>query len=499
MTSWDDLVSVALLGTARRAVPDPAASPLRSLADTAVGHSDPAGKLLDQAALLATYRCAGRSPVTGVSVPDPAPAETRPRVSSAAAHRLAEVLTDRPGLLTEWLTVCAEAGSRVPEELLPELFGRATGSRTLATALAPVVGERGRWLATHNPPWQQVLDRSGPATDTLDPEAWDVGPRVDRVAYLAALRHSDPDAARELLDTTWTSEEPADRAEFLALFGHGLSGSDEPFLEQALDDRRKEVRAVAAELLGRLPGSAYRERMRARLAECVRILPGSLPRRGPRLVVKAPEEADAAMRRDGIPAARQTRSQTSTPGMRLAELVRHAPLSWWTDALGQPPDQVVTARFDDHGDDVRAGWWQAALDQRDAEWAAALLATWQPGDPVKPDAHLALLPAERRSVIAADVVARHRADAAVVGLIAACPGPWNAQLGAVVLDVIRYRRRRDPFPLINLRRALATRLPADLAPDVEALAEERIDAVTDTMTRVADDIRFRHDMTEELR
>lgn len=498
MTAWDDLVNVALLGTARRPVPEATAEPLRSLAGAGVTHPEPAGRLLDQAALLTIYQRAGRTPITGVSVPEPAPAETRNRVSNAAARRLDRVLTERPGLLPEWLTLCAAAGARVPEELLPDLFDRATGNPAVAETLVPVVGERGRWLASHNPRWQQVLDRRGTTTDYLDSEMWETGTRADRLAYLTELRQTEPDAARELLAGTWSSEDPADRTEFLAQLDHALSPSDEPFLEQALDDRRKAVRAMAAELLGRLPGSGYRDRMRERLAACVEIVTDSPFRRQPRLVVHAPEEPDATMRRDGIPATRKAGGGTSQ-GVRLTELVARAPLSWWTETLDRAPHQVVAVRFDDHGDDVRTGWWQAALQQRDAEWSAALLATWSQGDPAKPSAHLALLPAERRAAIATDVVTRHRADAAVVRWIAACPGPWDSRFGRAVLDVIHYRRRRDPFSLTELRRELARRLPAELASDVEALAEERIDAVTDTLTRVADDIRFRHDMTQELR
>lgn len=364
MKEWEDLVSTALLGTAKRDVPDAMTMASRPLAEAGVLHAEPAGRLLDQAAVLTTYRRAGRLPRTGLVVSEPAPPETKPRVSRAAARRLQLLLDERPGLLPEWLALCAEAGARVPEELLPDLFDRARISRAIARRLAPVAGERGHWLAAQNPEWHQVLD-------------------------------------------------PGDRVEFAAVLTDGLSAEDETFLENALDDRRKEVRELAQVLLGRIPGSGYATRMRQRLRRCIEIKPDGVLRQRPRLEVRPPLEVDRAMRRDGIPAKPAARSGEDPRSTWLRELVARSPLSTWTELTGLPPEQIIELPVGPHEDTVRSGWWAAAVRQENQAWAAALVTTWRPGSTRQPGPLLEVLEPDRRRAITARMLADYPADEAI--------------------------------------------------------------------------------------
>jgi len=92
-------------------------------------------------------------------------------------------------------------------------------------------------------------------------------------------------------------------------------------VDGALDDRHKQVREAALELLGRLPDSGYARRMVARARECV-----DLSGTG-RIGVTPPQECDRSMRRDGI----TTRPPTGT-GERawwLEEVLTRTPLSTW--------------------------------------------------------------------------------------------------------------------------------------------------------------------------
>lgn len=498
MKEWEDLVSTALLGTAKRDVPDAMTMASRPLADAGVRHAEPAGRLLDQAAVLTTYRRAGRLPRTGLVVGEPAPPETKPRVSRAAARRLQLLLDDRPGLLPEWLALCAEAGARVPEELLPDLFDRARVSRAIARRLAPVAGERGHWLAAQNPEWHQVLDHAATTVETLEPEVWETGRRADRVAYLAALRGSEPAAARELLAASWATEDPGDRVEFAAVLTDGLSADDETFLENALDDRRKEVRELAQVLLGRIPGSGYATRMRQRLRRCIEIKPDGVLRQRPRLEVRPPLEVDRAMRRDGIPAKPPARLGEDPPSTWLRELVARSPLSTWTELTGLPPEQTIELHIGPHEDAVRSGWWAAAVRQENQAWAAALVTTWRPGSTRQPGPLLEVLEPDRRRTITARMLADYPADEAAITWIAGCSGPWDNRLGRTVLRSISELRRHRPYALSGVRAVLAERLPIALVGDLEVLAEQRTDAMTATLDKVADDIRFRHEMAQEI-
>lgn len=73
-----------------------------------------------------------------------------------------------------------------------------------------------------------------------------------------------------MLESSWPSEAPDDRIAFVAELEHGLAPTDEPFLEKALEDRRKEVRQRALDLLLRLSESALIKRMWQRVAPLIR-------------------------------------------------------------------------------------------------------------------------------------------------------------------------------------------------------------------------------------
>jgi hypothetical protein len=315
------------------------------------------------------------------------------------------------------------------------------------------------------------------------------------VAYLATLRQADPAAARELLAASWASEDPDDRVEFILALADGLSPDDEAFLEQALDDRRVQVRGVAELLLGRLPVSAYAGRMRERMQACVEVVGRG---RRLRLEVRTPPAVDAVARRDGIPAGTRAASSQDARLLWLLELVTRTPLALWTELTGLPPERVIELPVEPHGDVVRAGWWQAAVRQAEPAWAAALVTTWRPGDVRQPGDLLEVLEPAQRRAITARMLDAYPADEAAVVWIAGCPGPWDVQLGRAVLQSIAELRRSRPYALSGVRAVLADRLPMPLVDELEELAVQRADAMTGTLNKVADDIRFRYEMAQEL-
>ena len=156
-------------------------------------------------------------------------------------------------VLSEWLGLVADAGRLVPPARLPGLLAAASAGAALRPATVEVTGERGRWLGGLNPAWAWAAG----GADPNDTETWTTGSSAARRLLLGRLRATDPAAARDLLQSTWATETPEDRAAFVAVLATGLSVDDEPFLEAALDDRRKEVRQNAAALLWRLPESRH--------------------------------------------------------------------------------------------------------------------------------------------------------------------------------------------------------------------------------------------------
>ncbi|WP_240967549.1 DUF5691 domain-containing protein [Streptomyces composti] len=459
--SWEELVTTALLGTDRRTPPG-----------SAPGTGAPV-VLLDAAAAATVRRRAGLRPARAAERPRPAAEDPRPPLPAAAARRLAMLLTDRRGgsatarrgtapdlmeLLPQWLAAANAHGYAPPPAVLPALLDAARGRTDLRPAALRFAGPRGLWLARLNPDWRYAL-RATPGgasapPDPSDPEAvrrlWREGLFAERVALLTALRSRTPAAARELLASTWATERAEDRLMFLDSLRSGLGPDDEPFLEQALDDRSRNVRATAAELLSALPGSALAGRMAVRAGACV-----ALDRTGdaPAIVVEAPHECDAGMQRDGVvakaPAGRGERSWW------LGQLVEAAPLAAWSRRLGgRTPGEIVALPVADGWQgELHAAWCRAAVRQRDPAWARALL-----GEPSAPEAGgpgavslaeraelLATLDAEERAAWVAGFIEKHGLSEAFQ-LLGVCAVPWAAPLGRAVVDALDIARDAGSYP-----------------------------------------------------
>ncbi|MEG8276960.1 DUF5691 domain-containing protein [Streptomyces sp. AHA2] len=546
---WEGLVTTALLGTDRRTPPG-----------TAPGRDAPVA-LLDAAAVETVRRRAGLRPARAAERPKPAPQDPRPPLPAAAARRLALLLADRPGpsgggrrgaapdlteLLPQWLATANARGFAPPPHALPALLDAARGRTDLRPAALEFAGPRALWLARLNPDWRFAL-RSTPGGGASLPHLddsegierlWQEGLFAERVALLSALRSRDPAAARDLLATTWTTERAEDRLMFLDSLRAGLGPDDEPFLEQALADRSRNVRATAAELLSSLPGSALAARMAVRAGACVAIDhaqtagaaqdPGS-PRppaggqahqgrvTGPSIVVEAPHECDSGMERDGVvakaPSGRGERSWW------FGQLVEAAPLGIWSGRLGgrTPAEIVALPVADGWQGELHAAWCRAAVRQADAAWSRALL-----GEPTAPEAGgpgavslaeraklLGTLGAAERAEWVAGFIATHGLSEAFQ-LLGVCAVPWAPPLGRAVVDALNIARDAGSYPwsfsgVMGLaERCLdpseAVRLDALLAvPDEAENASPGAGGYwAEAFQRLVTTLRLRAAMTEEL-
>ncbi|MER5553139.1 DUF5691 domain-containing protein [Streptomyces sp. NPDC002793] len=461
--SWEELVTSALLGTDRR--------PLRPEVGASGAAAGPAA-LLGTAAVHTVRRRAALRPATGAGLPVPAPADPRPPLPAAARRRLAQLLADRSAppsggrrgtapdlteLIPQWLASAGAHGYRAPSELLPALLDAARARTDLRPHVLTFAGPRGLWLAALNPEWRFALrasSRGAQQPQTADPEAvrrlWAEGLFAERVALLGAVRGRDPDAARSLLATTWSTERAEDRLMFLDSLRSGLCGADEAFLEEALADRSRNVRSTAAELLSALPGSALARRMADRATSCV-----NPDRTGgaESIAVEAPHECDAAMQRDGVvpvpPSGRGERSWW------LGQLVEATPLGAWHERFGgRTAQELVTLPVaDGWAGELHAAWCRAAVRQRNPDWARALL-----GAPSTPPANgpgtaslaersqlLATLPPPERALWVAGFIAAHGLSEAFQ-LLGVCSVPWDGPLGRSVVDALDIARDAGSYP-----------------------------------------------------
>jgi hypothetical protein len=465
--SWEDLVDAATVGLARRPLraagsPDSGVGPVGLAGPAGVygevlDEADPAGAVLDAAALVSAARRAGMPVATGVRGPVGAEPDLAPELPPRAADVVRRAMAADAGVLADLLDEAARRGYRAPAPMLPGLLDLAVRDTGLRPAVAGVLGQRGRWLTRYRPDWLRVAEAGVPAVPD-DPAVWATGRRDERLGYLAQLRDRDPAAARDLLAGGWDRETGDDRALLLGVLEAGLSGADEGFLEAALEDRKGSVREGAARLLARLPGSAFSRRAAERAAGLLRVERHPLRRR---LVVEPPEEGT------------------------LAAVVAAAPLGVWEEIFGLEAAQIVALPvMGGRAAEVHAGWRAAAVREADSEWAEALLAAgpqvlqaggadeadvtggnsggsggsgsfgrqgragWrEPGAWRRPagwpeDVELAavLTPegrAARGAALLGGAAPGSAAGNAAAAEVAAYPGPWPDLLARAVIDVLR--------------------------------------------------------------
>ncbi|MFI7328788.1 DUF5691 domain-containing protein [Streptomyces rubiginosohelvolus] len=523
---WEELVTSALLGTDRRP-PAPHGGPVPADAPAA---------LLDAAALHTVRRRAGLLPAVPEARPEPAAPDPRPALPEAARHRLAHLLAGRSApsgggrrgtapdlteLIPQWLAIANRRGFRAPPALLPALLDAARARTDLRPQALAFAGPRGMWLAGLNPDWKFALRGSAsgaPQPDLTDPDAvarlWEEGLFAERVALLDAVRAQDPPAALALLATTWSAERAEDRLMFLDSLRSGLGGADEPFLEQALSDRSRNVRATAAELLSALPESALAGRMAARALSCVHPdRTGAVDS----IAVEAPHECDAEMQRDGVMAVPPTgRGERS---WWLGQLVEATPLSVWEERFGgRPADEIVALPVsDDWADELHTAWCRAAVRQRNPRWSRALLG--RPSEPVASGSGTASI-AERSKLLAildegeraswvAEFIAAHGLSEAFQ-LLGVCTVPWAGPLGRAVVDALDIARDGGSYPwsfsgVMGLAERCLDPAEADRLEVLTAAQDEQEDASpgaggywSEAFQRLVSTLRLRAAMEAEL-
>ena len=328
-----------------------------------------------------------------------------------------------------------------------------------------------------------------PAGDPV--EAWERGGAAERIDALRRLRATDPAAARALLAAGLGGERAEMRAACYGALAVGLGPDDEAVLERALDDRVASVRAVAADLLAALPGSAWSARMARRAEQMVHVVgPPGHDRFDIRLVAPLP----ARWERDGIDPS--TPARTSLGVHVLVQVVAGTPLSWW-EALAPAANLVVLAAEHELGPALLAGWTAAAIRQRRADWARLLV------DETEDPALVAVLGHEDVERLALRLAT---ADGVLTALglatLEALRRPWPEALGPRVgeaVDALFLERRLGRHHVPSLRRLARALDPPVLLPLAGALSlldlPPPLDGLRDDL---AARLRFRAAMLEEL-
>ncbi len=363
--AWKELWSVALAGTMRKPLNAswngllaPFVSKIRDL--------PPEESVLAAGAFLLSSARGGCEPLMPKEpLPPPAAPDLMAECPRPAAMRLRSMLSGEfAEIVGEWLELASRGGYRIPGSCLAELFDIGIKHKPLRSRIVELRDERGRWLAGFSPTWEVLY---APRPDQLE-RIWEEDAKPERKEALASLRALDPERGRRVLESTWSQETAADRAEFLEILIETVGPDDEAFLESALDDRGGAVRRMAASLLTRIDGSRLRARMRQRAITYVGWNTG-------RLTVDPPIACDKSMQRDGLEAKPPAKVSVSPEGWLLRQVVASSPLETWASLGATPLQWLKSARAERSWRlDLWLGWASAASKGPcEPEWIEALL------------------------------------------------------------------------------------------------------------------------------
>ena len=376
-SGWDHVLSVALLGT-RRALPNEASLWPRPELSAAAQGALPEVKLLRAAAVQHLMRVAGtRAAPELAAAPRQTEVDRTRCVSDAAAMRLVRMIRgDYPPLIAEWLTLTASAQRELPPHFVPLALTHIPAVRT--PAFSAVLGPTGRWLAELNPEWRLTAAVVEPSK-----ERWLAGSHEERRTELRAMRSHDARMALDWLAETWPTDPPDAREALLGELAIGLSGSDEQFLDAALDDKRKAVRQTAAQLLARLPTSAFVARHCSRVDKLITFeakkgLLAAFSKGRFKLDIELPQSPDKATQRDGIEVKPPAHRKIGERTFWLMQMVAFVPPERWITRFATDAESFVAAVLDtDYARELLVSLTEAVSRFPERAWIKALAAAWR--------------------------------------------------------------------------------------------------------------------------
>ena len=470
MSAWNSVLGVALLGS-ERAASIPSLPP--ELAGVEPGGEAPEQRLLGYAAALSPWMRAGQQPAATSLTIAPSEPDMLRAAGPRASHALGTILTGDYGfLLPEWCTAASAGKRRVPDHLLPEFLDRlAREGSALRSVMQAVLGARGAWLASLNPAWTITVSQVSGDPSPL----WQTGTRAERTNLLAVVRAANPAAARALVQSTMETDQPEEVAGFVAQLRPGLSMDDHDFLEKLLDARHKPVRLAAARLLAQLPESAFAQRMTERAAARLTFKPptkGLILKRKGTIEATLPDKEEKALTRDGVDLNRK-RGKLGPKAMALLQIVAATPLGWFTKQWNATPADILDAATESEWSEaLLAGWAEAAITQRDATWADALMQRQFSADGDTIGGLFLILPPTRRDELVVETLTRDPKtiqDASLILLLDAGEHPFSEALSRLVLKAARrFYLGESVYSL----RQLMPRLAGRLAPGLAAEAAE---------------------------
>lgn len=480
---WQAIASAALLGTERQPVQLPHVPGNLGNCLSRLRDRPNESALLSAVGLVSLHQRVGWLPeARSVAQVESCSSDDLPRCSPRAARCLQQMLEGQfPYLLSEWLENAAIARQRVPEMLLPSLLDKGRQQRELQATILSGLGQRGRWLAAQNSDWNYAVALTTKAD-------WETGTPSARLLYLQDLRSHNPDHARELLQSTWKQETASDRTRFLEVFRIGLSLEDEPFLEDGLGDRSKDVRRVAVDLLASLPDSHLCHQVTEHVCRYL-VLEQN---KDLSLQVQLPDQLDNTLMQLGIE-PKLTAAVNSKVGEKawwLLQMIGATPLSTWTERWKLCPEEIVKLiQSHDWQMVLLDGFALAAKRQTNHVWMEAIFKLYLAGQVSMSDTALIEISVEdlfktlaldRRDALLIDlfqVFHRKINDSLTIWLLRSSSQPWSVDLAHLVLEGLEEHLNNtktfsnSDWELKSVLKEFARFIPVSLMSEVIRLRE----------------------------
>ncbi len=329
MNIWQDLVKTAVVGTQRQQLKNFSQENQLGEVLSRLDSNDKEGSLLSAAGAIYLYQKSGKlAAIDRKKTVETCDLDDLPYCSQVSEQHLGMMLSgEYAAFLPEWLKLLAEAKKVVSPKYLPELLKLGTRQHHWRKDILPVLGKRAFWLAAQNPEWNYAV---GEDADKI----WKIGSLEARIKFLKELRQSEPKKGRSQLQNIWSKERAQERASLLEVLEIGLSVDDEPFLEDALEDRSKLVRDVAARLLAQIPKSKLVQRMIERVRPLL-----SLDSKGIEVIL--PKKCTLEMTQDGIDESKYIPSLGENASL-LLQMLCCVPPSIWSDDWKKTPIELIT-------------------------------------------------------------------------------------------------------------------------------------------------------------
>ncbi len=357
---FNELAKIALLGTEHSHFSD---TLLRELGELGLDtKKDPTFLLAEASALFTQMKKAGFTIAEFEGeYPEPIALTEETECSLKSVNHLRLILEGKyAAVFPEFLHHLLENGKRLPAEFVPSLM-QLPDINEWWDLIELGLSRGGKWLVMQHPTWKLRLA----SPTNID---WETSSKADRLVYLNQLRRENPQQAIALLESTWLKEDFRDRAAFVKVLKNELSESDEPFLEKALQDSRKEVRMEAAALLAHLPLSNYSDRMFDRALDCL-----FYEKR--KWQVHIPEEPDEAALADCILNIHPDWS--GAKASYLGQIFSKIPPSRWEMHFEAEPEEVLNLLSkNDWSETLLKAIAKAAILHEDEKWIGELGTYW---------------------------------------------------------------------------------------------------------------------------